>query len=376
MSGATQYRVWNDVARSDDAPLSSRPVPKHQGPAPARTANAPGLPGSISTVSIAFVRGIAEALELSGFEVSGLLSSTGLDPALFDGERHIPVASYERFVEAALDGTGEPALGLLLGEKLGFGAFGIVGHMVAAARTFRDAALTVLRHESLLGHGFHATLQEEGDRAWLELVLPNAGGRTSRFHAELLLTAFARIVRDHVSRDMGVRRILFEHVAPSYEHEYIRLFLGAERFGQPFTGIEIDRTLLDRESMHQDPELFEVLEAEALRRQHRAARGLTHAERLRQYLIEHMNERPDMEVAARRLGMSSRSLRRRLREEGVSWNQITDEALGMLAKQMLDDPTSSVKETAYALGFSDPTSLYRAFKRWTGMTPKQYKAEH
>src|SRR5262249_3499312 len=159
------------------------------------------------------------------------------------------------------------------------------------------------------------------------------------------------------------------HAAPTYEHEHIRLFLGAERFGQPFTGIEIDRSLLDRQSVHRDPELFELLEAEAQRRQNRTIRGLTHAERLRHYLLEHMNERHDMEDAARKLGMSSRSLRRRLREEGASWNQITDEALGAVAKQMLDDPTSSVKETAYALGFSDPTSLYRAFKRWTGLTP-------
>jgi AraC-like DNA-binding protein len=274
-----------------------------------------------------------------------------------------------------LDATAEPALGLLLGEKIGFGAFGIVGHVVSVARTFREAALTALRYERLLGHGFHATLQEEGDRAWFEIELPNLAPRVTQFHAELLLTTLARLVKEHVSKEMGVRRVLFEHAAPTYEHEHIRLFLGAERFGQPFTGLEIDRSLLDRESIHRDPELFEVLEAEALRRQNRTLRGLTHAERLRHYLLEHMNARPDMEDAARKLGMSSRSLRRRLREEGASWNQITDEALGAVAKQMLDDPTSSVKETAYALGFSDPTSLYRAFKRWTGMTPKQYKAE-
>jgi AraC-like DNA-binding protein len=133
--------------------------------------------------------------------------------------------------------------------------------------------------------------------------------------------------------------------------------------------------LLDRESFHHDPELFALLEAEAQRRENRTVRGLTHAERLKQYLVDHMSERPDMELAARRLGMSSRSLRRRLTEEGTSWNRITDDALGMLARRMLDDPTSSVKETAYALGFSDPTSLYRAFKRWTGKTPKQYKAD-
>ena len=370
MSGATQLREFESIAPRE-APLSSRPVPKHRGPF-ANDAPRPAAP--FASVPRFFARGVvAGALDLSRFEVSELSSAHGLDG---DASSPVDVAAYEQLVEAVLDRTAEPALGLLLGEKIGISAFGVVGHQVAVARTLRDAVDALLRHERLLGDGFHARLQEEGDRAWFELELPHMAPRALRFHSELVLTSLARLVKAHGSRDMGVRRVLFEHAAPSYEHEYIRLFLGGERFGQPFTGLEIDRSLLDRESMHHDAELFEILETEARRREHRCVRGMTHSERLRQYLVGHMNERPDMEAAARQLGMSSRSLRRRLSEEGASWNQITDEALGMLAKQMLDDPSSSVKETAYALGFSDPTSLYRAFKRWTGMTPKQYRAEH
>lgn len=374
MSGASQVRDYVDSVEPHDAPLSSRPILKPRVSSVEGGTRPAASPGA--TVPGCFVRGVADALELSRFQASELLGVNELEGAASDAECATPASVYERLVEAALDRTAEPALGLFLGERIGIGAFGVVGHQIAAARTLREAAAALIRHERLFGEGFHVRLQEEGDRAWFELELPHMGPRAMRFHSELVLTALARVVKAHGSRDMGVRRILFEHAAPAYEHEYIRLFLGAERFAQPFTGLEIDRSLLDRESVHQDAELFEILEAEARRREHRSARGLTHSERLRQYLVLHMNERPDMEAAARHLGMSSRSLRRRLSEEGASWNRITDEALGMLAKQMLDDPSSSVKETAYALGFSDPTSLYRAFKRWTGMTPKQYRAEH
>jgi AraC-like DNA-binding protein len=370
VSGATQLRHHFEPSALREAPLSSRPVPKHRGPSDSDAARPSVAP--ITSIPRFFARGVAGALDLSRTEVAELLAVHGLAG---DGEIPVDVEAYEQLVEAALDRTAEPALGLLIGEKIGIGGFGVVGHQVAVARTLREAVEALLRHERLLGDGLHVRLQEEGDRAWFELELPCMAPRAMRFHTELVLTALARLVKAHGSREMGVRRVLFEHTAPSYEHEYIRLFLGAERFGQPFTGLEIDRSLLDRESMHQDPELFEILEAEARRREHRSVRGMTHSERLKQYLVGHMNERPDMEDAARQLGMSSRSLRRRLSEEGASWNQITDEALGMLAKQMLDDPSSSVKETAYALGFSDPTSLYRAFKRWTGMTPKQYRAD-
>ena len=374
VSAATPFSAHFDPNPRDDAPLSSRPVPKHRATRSASDAGPVAL-GQVATISSVLARGIAEALEVSGFHSSEFLAASGLDRGMHDQDSGISAAAYERAVEAVLDATGEPALGLLLGERIGLGAFGIVGHLVATAHTFRAAALALVHHERLFGAGFHVRLQEEGDRAWFEIDLPSLGSRAHRFHAELVLTALARAAKSYGSRDMGVRRVLFEHPTPPHEHEYIRLFLGAERFGQPFSGLEIDRSLLDRESFHHDPELFALLEAEAQRRENRTVRGLTHAERLKQYLVDHMSERPDMELAARRLGMSSRSLRRRLTEEGTSWNRITDDALGMLARRMLDDPTSSVKETAYALGFSDPTSLYRAFKRWTGKTPKQYKAD-
>ena len=82
---------------------------------------------------------------------------------------------------------------------------------------------------------------------------------------------------------------------------------------------------------------------------------------------------PDMAAVARDMGMSTRSLRRKLAEEGTSYKAVLDQALGAAATLMLKDTRRSIQETAHAMGFSDPTAFHRAFKRWTGMTPKQYR---
>lgn len=82
-----------------------------------------------------------------------------------------------------------------------------------------------------------------------------------------------------------------------------------------------------------------------------------------------------MVMVARDLGMSVQSLRRRLKEEGVSYKAVLDEAFGTVATRMLSDSRQSIQETAHAMGFSDPTAFHRAFKRWTGMTPTEYRTK-
>jgi AraC-like DNA-binding protein len=76
-----------------------------------------------------------------------------------------------------------------------------------------------------------------------------------------------------------------------------------------------------------------------------------------------------METVARALGVSARSLRRRLAEEGTSFREVVDAALGALAKRLVSDQDGPIEAAAYAMGFSHPSAFHRAFKRWTGATP-------
>lgn len=83
--------------------------------------------------------------------------------------------------------------------------------------------------------------------------------------------------------------------------------------------------------------------------------------------------RTDMQSVARALDISVRSLRRRLEAEGKSYNDILNEALATVAKHLLNDPRRTIQEVAYDMGFSDPSTFHRAFKRWTGVTPSAYR---
>jgi AraC-like DNA-binding protein len=145
-------------------------------------------------------------------------------------------------------------------------------------------------------------------------------------------------------------------------------------FGARATELEFDRNGLDRPQLHQHPQLYSVLRAEAERALERVTAGQRPSDEVRRYLLARPPARiPDAATAARDLGISERSMRRRLAADNTSYRELVRAALETSAGHMLRDPNRSIQETAHALGFSDAGAFHRAFKRWTGRTPKQYR---
>lgn len=329
------------------------------------------------SVSILLVRGLVEAVIAAGIGRDRLLAAAAVDSLrLEDVDGRLEDVELDRVQAAALDLTGDAALGLHLGERATATAYDMVAYLTSHATTLRGGIDSFLKFERILSDTQGSALEERADTATLKLAIFHGEPRCTRLRAELAMTGFFRLLQHFIGPDARARRVVFEHAPPPYRAEYARIFGGTERFEQKFTGIQFDRALLDKEQLHKNAELHAVLTLEAERKLNRLTRGIGHAERLRAHLVARApRERPDMTSAARQLGMSVRSLRRRLSEEGVSYAELVEEAHAVVAKRLLDDPSRSICAAAYDMGFSDPSAFHRAFKRWTGMTPTQHRAQ-
>jgi AraC-like DNA-binding protein len=154
------------------------------------------------------------------------------------------------------------------------------------------------------------------------------------------------------------------------------VFEGTERFEQPFTGIVFDSALMNAVSPHHDADMHSVLRSVAERRLLCLKERTPYAVRVREHLVKQgPRGRADMDAVARSLGMSARSLRRRLAMEGQTYERVADEAHAIMAKHLLTTTQLTLQETASTLGFSHMSTFHRAFKRWTGTTPLSYRAE-
>ena len=326
-------------------------------------------------VSLGAVRALVEVVARAGVASAELLHTVQLRPEqLHAADARIPRSQLYLLCDRALELTGDPALGLHWAERLTESTFIPISQLIAHAPTLRQGFESMAQFARLLCDETDFQICESKDSVTLRaLTLIGASLPVQRFLAEMMVAGFFRLVRDF-SPSASPQRVSFAYPPPAYQAEYTRVFEGAVHFEQPFTGIVFDRALLDLPAPHKDQDMHEALRAVAERRLLEITKRTTFTQRVREYLVQKGGpHRTDMDEAARSVGLSVRSLRRRLSGEGSSYQVVANEALVIVAKHLLMPKQYSIQETAYAMGFADARSFHRAFRRWTGVTPGEYR---
>ncbi|HMI93364.1 MAG TPA: helix-turn-helix domain-containing protein, partial [Polyangiales bacterium] len=192
--------------------------------------------------------------------------------------------------------------------------------------------------------------------------------------AELIVAGLVRTLRAFGCAQSDIHAVCFEHTTPAYHYAYTAAFAGAERFAQPFTGVEFAAHALDRLHIHRRPELQSLLRAQAEHSMQQLSLPPSCTDQVRALIRrQRPGQSPEMARAARELGLSVRSLRRRLFDEGTTFRALAQSVLQEAACALLRDRDASLQNIAHAVGFNDPTAFHRAFKRWVGLTPAEYR---
>lgn len=324
-------------------------------------------------VSILMVRALVGVLERAGASRERFLSEAHIEPQwIADGTRWLSLPDYVRCVDAALSVSGDPAFGLHLGEQARAVMFDVVGPVAEHAETVRKSIEAIMRYSRLVAQGYEPVLHEQGDQAVLRF--PFRGDfLLVRVTSEFVMTSLLSMLRMFVGDRALPSEVSFAYAAPGHQAEYQRIFGDRARFGRDHTELVFPRAWLDKGHPYRNPELYAVLETQAERSLDRLARDAPLRERIEQVLARLGTQPPSMEEVARELGVSARSLRRRLLAQGLSFTDLVTRSRTSTAKRMLERPGASIQDTAYAMGFSSAASFHRAFKRWTGVTPKQYQ---
>ena len=326
------------------------------------------------TVSAGLAHGFLEFAVSRGAEMSILTARSGIDPHdLEDLDNRIPFASYVALVRAAKALTQDPALPMRYAEASDMSEFSIVGLLANASETMADAMAQLNRYGQLvvevdIGAAGRFAMQQWQGGAWMVDTRPDPNA-----FPELTESTFARMV-------CGPRRFLpkpyalevhVTHAEPAHKAEYDRIFQCPVVFESHWNAIRIDVAMTHERVALQPRYVFGVLSerADALLKSLQSSK--TFKGRVESLLmpILHTGE-ASIDKVAGQMAMSRQTLFRRLKAEGVTFAAVLDGLRHRLALDYLSGRKVSVNETAYLVGFSEPAAFSRAFKRWTGMSPK------
>ena len=232
----------------------------------------------------------------------------------------IPLAQFRRLLRRAVSLTGEPAIGLHCGLNASGPTFDLFCPLIRGAQSLRRAIQLTQQFHSLAFEGVTLRLYERGSIARLRWSFPREDEASDRTLAELLAGCLVRITR---KLDCRLHVVRFEHGEPEYAAAYTTAFAGLERFAQVFTGIEIDARLLDRPRPKLPPDTYFQAMIRAETHLAKPPRASDVANVLERHLLaEPMGRIPSMSTVAQELGVSPRTLRRRLSESGHTYRSL------------------------------------------------------
>ncbi|MFF2481460.1 AraC family transcriptional regulator [Paenibacillus sp. NPDC058071] len=328
-------------------------------------------------IAISMIYPIMKTIVRMGYSEEHFCRYASFDTKLLqDPEARITGSELERMTVAAAAFTQNDHFGLLQGQLMEFEDMGILGYMMLHSETVADALAAYRRYNVLLCSGFTIELEDRGEADVAIVISAEYPRRLSRHCVEDMATSLYRLMGRLCNRIIPLKEVRFSHEAPLDVEPYLAVFGLSPRFGCRQNELVIEKKALQEQVLYSDVKLlgmFRTLADEALR-------GLSQAETFSSQVLQWLRDAlpaglPTLQQTADRFAMSARTLQNRLKAENTSFYELSvvlrkELAIGYLRKSAL-----SIGDVAFALHFSEPSSFQNAFKKWTGLTPGQYRTQ-
>jgi AraC-like DNA-binding protein len=302
------------------------------------------------------------------------MSKVGLGPAEYaNPDTRLALGDAIELLRASLESSGDPALGLRAGEVIEPGDFDVLEYAAQSCTTLREAIGCVSRYVRLLSDVAEISLVESGETATLRFRIDASVPPAANDFVVALFVMKAR--RDTAIQDL-VTEVQFAHPPTTYVAEYARVFgTKAITFAAPCNAIVMRRERLDTPMQRANPRVSAAFELQVRHLLEKLQANRTMRGRVRELVFAELSHgNITMESVARKLAMSVATLRRRLEEEDTRFSEIVESLREELARQYLREKVHATSEVAFLLGFADVISFHKAFKRWTGQTPTEFRA--
>jgi len=325
-----------------------------------------------SSVAAPIVKRLLDAAKVGGADTTSMLAAAGLAPGDFNHlDARVPVRAVRKLYDEAERQTGDCAFGLHMAELARSQPDPLIALAIASSPTMGDVYGSVTPYVHFLNETVQVRLEVDGDVCTLSHI-QNDVATAGRHGIESVLAMLFLVGRQTLGDAFSLLAVCFRHPEPSCSAEHRRFFQAKVAFGQQHDALVFTRALLDAPLPNRNERIrdhVQVMLEDML--QARQLGGVV--QRVREDLRAEMQKDATLEGVAGRLGVSPRSLQRQLQSEGASFRKVLDEVRREFSLNLLRRRDLTLVEIASKLGFAEQSAFQRAFRRWVGTTPAEWR---
>jgi len=327
------------------------------------------------TTGIRAIGPILAVLQQSGVSMDEVAALLELDVAILDEpDTRVPASRLHPLWDWAAERLRDPDLGLHVALGADRGTYDVFSFIACASSNLEDALVRIRRYFRLLTDAAGFDLVRDGEHVWWSFKGVDDDVPANRHDDEFALAVSVTYSRQWLGGAFKPTEVLFRHDTPESTTELEIFFDAPIRFATGQCAFRFNAAYLDAPIRSADPHLVALLERYAEESLSALGDPGRYAQQVRQLLVEGLSGgETNLEQVARRLAVSERSLQRHLSEEGTSHKKLLDGVRRELAVRYLSNHDLTASEVAYMLGFSETAPFFRAFKRWTGKTPGEFR---
>ncbi|MEA5258876.1 AraC family transcriptional regulator [Arcicella aquatica] len=330
-----------------------------------------------NTLSVSSFNLILYSAQQRGAEYNVLCEKVGLTADMLqDPDARLPIRKVQELWKEAVEMTGDEHLALHIGESINTVAVGILAYVMMHCPTLGKALEKLCQYQDIVCDGSKTEFYIKDDLAYVTLTQLSEDMLYPQYAFESELSIYNEAVKGMLGRALPLHAVHFNYPAYSpHLSEYQRIFKTEQvLFESDITGIVFDKKYLDYPILNANPNLFPLFDKHAQSILSSLKQDNSIKEKVKKEILDGLKgEEPSLFNISRNLGIGLRSLQMKLKEEGVTFQQLLDDIRKNLAVQHLQETHLSTTDIAYLLGYSEPSVFFRSFKKWTGYTPNVYR---
>jgi AraC-like DNA-binding protein len=326
------------------------------------------------TVSVAVLSQMFLYLDSLKVDIDSFLHSLGADPQMVKSpDARIPIETYLLIQDEAAEYVNDPCFGLHMGEFAEAGSWSILGYMMMNCKNLGEVFEKSGRYSRIIGNLIEARAELKLNKIKVIFFTPPHAPKMSRHCFESTFSSSVRMMRSLTGVDINPLEVTFIYPEPSSKSEYERIFRCPVLFSQKDNSFTINMHVVNTPILMANPGLLEYFEKYAQDFLAEMDRNDEHTRAVTKIILSRLDDEAlSINKVAKEMAVSVRTLQKRLENEGVVFSDLHKNIRQLLAQKYLCE-NYTVEQITYLLGFSEPSVFRKAFKKWSGVTPREYR---